>query len=149
VANGFDCWLRSRLAAAAQAIGPRDQQGPVPVTVSIVQEADVADKAEFVGRIEAIEHVDVRARVEGFLQSLNFREGDDVKRGDLLYVIEPDQYQAAVDQAKAQVASARAQLCNAELTLQRRQELFKNRNVSQADLDKAIADRDAAAAALD
>jgi len=95
VANGFDCWLRSRLAAAAQAIGPRDQQGPVPVTVSIVQEADVADKAEFVGRIEAIEHVDVRARVEGFLQSLNFREGDDVKRGDLLYVIEPDQYQAA------------------------------------------------------
>lgn len=143
------CLLVAAGAGAAQAIGPRDQQGPVPITVSIVQEADVADKVEFVGRIEAIEHVDVHARVEGFLQSLNFREGDDVERGDLLYVIEPDQFQAAVDQAKAQVASARAALRNAELTLQRRQELFKNRNVSQADLDKAIADRGAAAAALD
>src|ERR1700683_5312335 len=63
---------------------------------------------EFVGRIKAINQVDLRARVEGFLEKIPFREGQDVKAGDLLYQIEKIQYQAAVDQAKANLASAQA-----------------------------------------
>src|SRR5207244_5784025 len=70
---------------------------------------------EFVGRIKAVDKVEVRARVEGFLEKVLFREGQDVKAGDLLYQIEKVQFQTQVDQAKANLAAAEAEATNANL----------------------------------
>lgn len=125
-------------------------QAPLPVvTVATIQVEDVAPKIQFIGRIEALQQVDVRARVDGFLDKVAFNEGQDVAAGDLLFVIEPDQYEAALSQAKAQQASAEANLANAQLTLDRRQQLYNTRTGTRADLDQATADRDAAAASVE
>jgi membrane fusion protein (multidrug efflux system) len=119
------------------------------VSVVSVQAEDVAQSIEFIGRMEAIQQVDVRARVQGFLERVNFREGQDVKPGDLLFKIEPDQYEAALTQAKSQQTSAEAGLLNAQLTLDRREALYKRQAGTQADRDQALADRDSAAAAVE
>ena len=91
---------------------------------------------EFVGRIKAVNKVDVRARVEGFLEKVLFREGQDVKVGDLLYQIEKVQFQALVDQAKANVASAEAELTNAKLQYTRTVQLSKRDFSPQSVVDK-------------
>src|SRR4051812_39871155 len=70
---------------------------------------------QFVGRVKAVDKVDLRARVEGFLEKVMFREGQDVKAGDLLYQIEKVQFQGLVDQAKANLAAAEATLANAQI----------------------------------
>src|SRR5258707_280633 len=81
---------------------------------------------EFVGRIKSVNKVDVRARVEGFLEKILFREGQDVKAGDLLYQIEKVQFQAAVDQAKANLAAAQALVVNDQLQYDRQFQLAKD-----------------------
>jgi membrane fusion protein (multidrug efflux system) len=96
----------------------------------------VSESFEFVGRIKAMEKVDVRARVEGFLDKVLFREGQDVKTGDLLYQIEKVQFQAAVDQAKANVASAEAETTNAQLQYARNLELSKREFSPQSVVDQ-------------
>src|SRR5712671_4585611 len=94
---------------------------PAPsVGVRLVRTKGVSEAFEFVGRIKAVEKVELRARVEGFLERVLFREGQaregqDVKAGDLLYQIEKVQYQAQVDQAKANLAAAEAEATNANL----------------------------------
>lgn len=128
----------------------QDSAATLPaVTVVAVEDEDVAQDTEFVGRIEAIQRVDVRARVQGFLDEVAFREGQDVKENDLLFTIESDLYDAALAQAKSQQVSAAATLRNAQLTLDRREALFKRQTGTQADRDQARADRDAAAAAVE
>lgn len=135
------------LHAAAFAQTPK---APLPaVTVAAIETEDVAQNVEFVGRIEAIQQVDVRARVQGFLEKVAFTEGRDVKTDDLLFEIERDQYEAALLQANAQQASAEANLHVAQLTVDRRQELYNRQSGTRADLDQAIATRDVAAAAVD
>ncbi len=101
---------------------------------------------EFVGRIKAINKVDVRARVEGFLDKVLFQEGQDVKTGDLLYQIEKVQFQALVDQAKANVAAAEAEATNAQLQYGRNLELSKQQFSPQSTVDreKATLDSDRA-----
>jgi membrane fusion protein (multidrug efflux system) len=98
---------------------------------------------EFVGRIKAVNTVALRARVEGFLEKVLFREGQDVKSGDLLYQIEKVQFQAQVDQAKANVASAEAETTNARLQYARHLQLSKDQfsPQSQVDQDKAALDQ--------
>src|SRR5215469_17556066 len=102
----------------------------------------VSQSFEFVGRVKAIDKVDVRARVEGFLDKVLFREGQDVKAGDLLYQIEKVQFQAQVDQAKANLASAEADVTNARLQYARHLELSRSQfsPQSQVDQDKAALD---------
>ena len=90
----------------------------------------------------------LRARVEGFLEKVLFTEGQDVKTGDLLYEIEKTQYQAAMEQAKANLAAAQAQELNAELTFNRSSELSKNQTVPQAVLDQSRANLDSAKASV-
>src|SRR5438477_7365466 len=106
----------------------------------------VSQSFEFVGRIKATNKVDVRARVEGFLEKVLFREGQDVKTGDLLYQIEKVQFQAQVDQAKANLASAEAGATNAQLQYDRSFELSKRQWTPQATVDqnKATVDSDRA-----
>jgi len=101
---------------------------------------------EFVGRIKAVNQVDLRARVEGFLEKIQFREGQDVKAGDLLYQIEKVQYQAAVDQAKANLAAAQALAINDQLQYDRQVQLSKDQfsPQSRVDQDKATLDSDKA-----
>ncbi len=83
---------------------------PPAVTVSYPLERELADYAEFTGQTAAVKSVDVRARVWGYLQSVNFTEGALVKKGDLLFQIDPRPYQALVDQAQAKIAQDEAQL---------------------------------------
>lgn len=101
---------------------------------------------QFVGHIQAIYKVDLRARVEGFLEKVNFREGQTVKTGDLLYQIEKVQFQAAVDQAKANLASAQAVVTNAQLQYNRNLELSKRQFSPQSVVDQQKADLDSARA---
>jgi membrane fusion protein, multidrug efflux system len=101
---------------------------------------------EFVGRIKAVNQVDLRARVEGFLEKILFREGQDIKAGDLLYQIEKVQFQAAVDQAKANLASAQALVINDQLQYDRQAQLSKDQFSPQSRVDqlKATLDSDKA-----
>ena len=106
----------------------------------------VSQSFEFVGRIKAIDKVEVRARVEGFLEKALFREGQDVKAGDLLYQIEKVQFQAQVDQAKANVASAEAETTNAELQYHRGLGLSKQQYTPQSTVDQQKAALDSSQA---
>jgi membrane fusion protein (multidrug efflux system) len=109
---------------------------PPDVGVRPAEMKGVARAYEFVGRIKAIDIVAVRARVEGFLEKIAFREGQDVKAGDLLYQIEKAPYQAQVDQAKANLAAAEAQAANADVQYRRTLQLAKEQFMPQATLDR-------------
>jgi len=104
-----------------------------------VATADVTPTASFTGRIEAIFKVDLRPRVDGFLQKRLFREGADVSEGDLLLVIEKGLYEAAVDQAKAAIVSAEATLKLADIEVGRQTELLSRSVGAQARVDEVTA----------
>ena len=106
----------------------------------------VSQSFAFVGHIKAVDKVDVRARVEGFLEKVAFREGQDVKAGDLLYQIEKVQFQSQVDQAKANLASAEAEATNAQLQYNRQFELSRHQFSPQATVDQNKAALDTARA---
>ena len=109
---------------------------PAPaVGVRLAAMKGVSQSFEFVGRVKAIEKVELRARVEGFLEKVLFREGQDVKAGELLYQIEKVQFQAAVDQAKANLAVAEATLTNAKLEYERSLELVEAQVHPQSQVD--------------
>ena len=109
----------------------------------------VSQAFEFVGRIKATDKVDVRARVEGFLEKIAFREGQDVKAGDLLYQLERPPFQAQVDTAKASIAQFEAQHRNAQVTLERAQYLLKTVAGQQSNVDTALAAERALAAQIE
>ena len=110
-------------------LSPFSSRGPA-VTVVKVADEEVRPTTTFTGRIEAKDKIDLRARVDGFLEKRLFTEGADVKEGDLLFVIEKGLYEAAVEQAKGGVAKAEAALKLADLEVQRQQELV-TRNVAR------------------
>ena len=126
------------------------QQGGPPPAV-LVQPAELrsmAKQAEFVGRAEALEKVDLRARVTGFLGPRLFKDGDDVKEGQVVFTIEKEPFEAAVDQRKAQLASAQATLANADQQLARTAELARKGNAPAAQLDQRTAEQGQAKAAV-
>ena len=90
-----------------------------PVTVARPLQKTITEWDEYTGRFEAVERVDVRARVSGFIDSVHFKEGQVVKQGDLLFVIDPRPYRLAVEQAKADVERAKAKLEIASADVQR------------------------------
>jgi len=102
----------------------------------------------FVGHIKAIYKVDLRARIEGFLEKVLFHEGQPVKTGDLLYQIEKVQFEAQVEQAKANLASAEAQTTNAQLQYNRSLELSKSSYSPQSVVDQNKAALDSAKASV-
>lgn len=118
------------------------------VTYAVIEKRPAVQPLHYIGRIEAVNLVDVHTRTEGFIQKVSFAEGQMVKEGDLLFAIDPSVHQSAVDQAKAQVSSAEATLALTEVMNTRMQTLARTRAVSQADADKALADRNVARAAL-
>jgi membrane fusion protein, multidrug efflux system len=119
---------------------------PAPaVGVRVVGTKGVSESFEFVGRIQAIYKVDIRARIEGFLEKVLFREGQTVKTGDLLYQIEKVQFQAQVDQAKANLVVAEATSTNAKLQYARQLDLSQRQYSPQSVVDQNKAAMDAAA----
>jgi membrane fusion protein (multidrug efflux system) len=131
------CMLVSLLAGCGEKKQAQAPASPPPaVGVQPATMKGVSRSYEFVGRVRAVDIVQVRARVEGFLDNVAFREGDDVKTGQLLYQIEQSQYQAQITQAKANLASAQAQELNAQLQYNRALALAKNQNVPQATVDQ-------------
>lgn len=116
---------------------PPGQGRPPAVSVLTVTETEVNPPDEYVGRMEAIQSVDLRARVEGFLEQVAFREGGDVQEGDLLYLIEQAPYQAGVSQSKAKVAEAEATLTKARQYL-KRLKAVRSGGVSATDMDTAV-----------
>jgi len=126
------------LAAAAAAAPPGPGQGRPPVVrVLAVTEAEVNPPMEHVGRVEAIQAVDLRARVQGYLEAVKFNEGSDVRARDLLFTIEQAPYLASVNAARAKVASAQAALTNASQYL-RRLQAVRSGGVSATDLEAAV-----------
>lgn len=144
------------LAACDQAPPQQAMEMPPPqVTVANPLAMEISDWDEFTGRLHAVESVEVRPRVSGYLQSVNFTEGSIVNKGDLLYVIDPRPYQAILEQARADVVRARAALDLAENDLARAERLYKSRAISEEELDsrsnqkrEALASLEAAKAAV-
>jgi membrane fusion protein (multidrug efflux system) len=124
------------------------------VRVMTIEEKNVVPASEYVGHVEAIQAVELRARVEGFLEEVSFTEGDYVQEGQVLYRIEPDGYKARVAMEKARVAMEKARVAQAEAELTRaRSHLNRMRSVNQQsisalDLDNAVAAELAAQANL-
>lgn len=112
------------------------QAPPAPsVTVSVPLVQTVQDWDEFTGRFEATQSVEVRARVGGYIQAVHFRDGDYVRRGQLLFTLDPRPAQAALAAARAQLAQANAQLALARTELERAETLLASQAVSQAEVD--------------
>jgi RND family efflux transporter MFP subunit len=136
------------LAACSKA--PEQAAAPPPpaVTVATPTVRTVTDWDEFVGRFEAIQQVQIRARVGGFVDSIDFKDGAFVKRGDLLYVIDPRPYTATLLQAQGQLADAKAKVDLAERELSRAMELVRTNAVSEAAVDQRRQQSQAAQASV-
>ena len=115
-------------------------EGPVPVLVAPAARADVPVYLDAVGTIKALNTVTVRPQVDGKLLSVNFKEGDDIKKGDVLAKIDPVIYQAQLNQAIAKKAQDEAQLANSKIDLERYEKLAATAaiNKQQADTQRAL-----------
>lgn len=146
------------LALLCTACGKPPPPAPAPPSVLIARPLTkhVTDWDDYTGRFEAVESVDVRPRVTGAIESVHFKDGDVVKKGQLLFIIDPRPYAAPLARANADLARARAALANADAELKRAQSLASIQLVSQSQLDlraaaqlQATADIAAANAALE
>ena len=117
---------------------------PPEVYVAPVEQKDVPVYLELVGQTEGFQDVEIRARVEGFLETVNFQEGTFVKQGDLLYTIDRKPLEAILAQAKADQATAEARLSKANNDVTRYTPLVAKQAVSKQELDDALAEQDAA-----
>ncbi|MBL8908529.1 MAG: efflux RND transporter periplasmic adaptor subunit [Rhizobiales bacterium] len=122
---------------------------PPSVTVVKATRIEVTPSITFTGRIEAIDKVELRARVEGFIDKRLFQEGASVKPGELMFVMEKDLYQATVDQTQAELAGAQAQLKLADIETDRTAQLVAKKVKAQQELDIAIAKQSEARANVD
>jgi len=126
------------------------------VTVAAAISRKVTEFDEFTGRFEAVERVEVRPRVSGYISSVHFKDGSEVKKGDVLFVIDPRPYVAERDKARAQLAQARSQLILARSERDRATKLLAQHAISQEEFDtrasgleQGQANVEAAQAALD
>lgn len=130
--------------------GPAAPPAPPPPTVTVARPAveSVIDYREYTGRTAAVESVEVRSRVSGYLLSVEFKEGMEVRKGDLLFRIDPRPYEADLREAEANLAAQEAQLQRFQLDLTRAKELIGTNAISQQELDVAIANAASARAQL-
>ena len=120
----------------------RNEAAPAPqlaqVSVAQVLEREVSDWNEFTGRVEAVESVEIRARVTGYLEKVHFTEGSEVRRGDLLFTIDARPYQAELGKAEADLARAQARVELAHNEVTRGEKLFAARALSQEEQDQRV-----------
>jgi multidrug efflux system membrane fusion protein len=154
-------WLvGGTVLAALTACGGAPEGGgmqipPAPVSVAQVVSRAIVDVDEFTGRIEALDTVDIQPRVSGYLDAVHFREGSVVEKGDLLFTVDPREYEAAVGVARANVERAETRIVLAEQDLARSDKLIEAQAISreeydqrQGELRQATADRSSARAQL-
>jgi membrane fusion protein (multidrug efflux system) len=144
-------WLAMLLAALSTSSFAQKAQQPsapqaVPVTTVIAQERPVAQAKDFVGRVEAVERVEVRARVTGYLDAVLFKEGEVVKEGQPLYRIEPDLFKPAVEQAQGALQGTKASKELSKVELDRANQLLEKTYGTPQKRDQAKAADDNAAA---
>ncbi len=137
-AFGWACLLALPIGSPAVA----QQAAPPPaVLVEPAELTPIADQAEFIGRAAAVDKVELRARVKGFLGPRKFKDGDQVKKDEVVFNIEPETYQAAVDQKKAQRDSAQAALTNADMQLSRASELLRSNTGTKQTYDQRLSEQ--------
>ncbi len=118
---------------------PQAKSAPPPVVeVATVTQADVPIYHEWVGVLDGLVNAQIRAQVTGYLLTQSYREGDPIKKGDLLFEIDPRSFKAALDQAKGALAQAEAKLGKTELDVKRYRPLVKDRAISQEEYDDAV-----------
>jgi len=122
--------------------------GPIPVKVSKPVEREITDYSDQTGRVAAIESVQVRPRVWGYIDKVNFKEGQLVEENDVLFEIDPRTYKAALTQAEGNLESAQAKATRLERDMKRAELLRKKDSISQQEYDKALGDRDEAVASV-
>ena len=122
-------------------------QGPLPVNVVTVIEKEVHEWDEYTGRLDAVESVEIRPRVSGYITEVKFGAGAMVKKGDLLYVIDPRPYQADFDRAAAEFERAQANLKLAQIELDRAKDLRGKNTISASEFDQKAATYQQASAA--
>jgi multidrug efflux system membrane fusion protein len=115
------------------------QQAPLPVNVVTAIEKEVNEWDEFTGRLEAVESVEVRPRVSGYITEIHFEAGAIIKKGDLLYVIDPRPYQADFDRAAAELERMQAQLKLSQIELDRAKDLRAKNTISASEFDQKAA----------
>ncbi|HEY1080657.1 MAG TPA: efflux RND transporter periplasmic adaptor subunit [Prosthecobacter sp.] len=134
--------LAFSLVLAALSSCERNQQKtnaappPAPVTVAKPVSAELVEWDEFIGRLDAPESVEIRARVSGYLEKIHFREGSDVKAGDLLFTIDPRPYQVVVDRAQADFERAQVRVELANMEAKRAKELAESKAIAVEQIDQ-------------
>jgi multidrug efflux system membrane fusion protein len=139
------------IAIAGCSHGPADRFGEseaVPVLAAKVVQKTVADTIHAIGRVEAFSTVDVKAQISGQVMQVKFRQGEDVKQGDLLFTIDPRPFEAALRQAEANLAKDRAQARQASVDAGRYSTLLKQNVGSRQQYDQAVASADGLAATV-
>lgn len=135
-------WVLS-MGLLLSCLGCREKQltktPPAPlVEVATVSQADVPIFHEWIGVLDGLVNAQIRAQVTGYLLTQNYREGDPIKKGDLLFEIDPRPFKAALDQAKGLLAQAEAKLGKTELDVKRYGPLVKDKAISQEEYDDAV-----------
>ncbi|MCV6597343.1 MAG: efflux RND transporter periplasmic adaptor subunit [Mangrovicoccus sp.] len=127
----------------------QDGEAPPPkVSIAAAYSDEIIEESVFIGRGEAVDSVDFVARVSGFVREIVIENGAEVKAGDLLFQIEPEQFEAALQARQAELAKAEADLKLAKIELDRRVQLVEREAVAQAELDVARANESVAEAAI-
>ena len=137
------------LLASCHKEGPPPQRPAPAVTANRPVQREIVEWDEYPGRLEAVEMVEVRARVTGYLQSVHFKDGTEVKKDDLLFVIDPRPYQAELDRAEADLKQAQSKLDLAANELARAERLHKSNIISEEEADTRSKTKRQAEAALE
>ncbi|RLD83977.1 MAG: efflux RND transporter periplasmic adaptor subunit [Bacteroidetes bacterium] len=129
----------------------KQKQQALPPDIKVVEviQKDIPIYKEYVGQVHGFKDIPIRARVDGYLMGIHFKEGFGVKKGQLLYTIDPQPYQAKVAESMGQLAKAKTELVRAENELIRIQPLAEMKAVSESDLDAALAEQGAAKASVE
>src|SRR5580704_8043822 len=138
------------LSAGCSSSRSAQPKTPVPPEVSVAEVIckQIGDSDEFTGRLEAVNAVEVRPRVSGYLQSVHFKEGAIVRQGDLLLQIDPRPFQAEVDRLKGDLSQAKAQRSRAQSDFERAERLHNNDGMSAEEYDRRAAVRNEAEARI-
>lgn len=126
------------LSGCGEAPKPAAAPPPPTVTVAAPEKRAVVDYDEYVGRFVAVNSVEIRARVSGYLEKVHFEDGQTVKEGDLLFTIDRRPFQNALDQARANLAQSRANLAYTQGDLQRAQTLVKEKTISEQVFEQRV-----------
>ena len=146
-------WIAMALVAALAASGAASAQTTTPApptgTVSPPLQKEITEWDQFTGQFQAVDFVEIRARVAGYLTEIHFQDGQTVKKGDLLFVIDPRPYEAALASMRAQLSQAEAQVDLAQVQLKRSTELRKRDFEPASSYDQRVSDLKVATAAVE